>query len=66
MLASIVEKETGRPTSVRVAAVFINRLKHKMRLQSIRPSFTVCGGKGTVGRLILKQGRTDDALRTPI
>src|SRR3954453_10460305 len=53
-LASIVEKETGKPDErSRVAAVFINRLKQRIKLQS-DPTiiYGLVGGKGTLGRPI--------------
>ena len=56
VLASLVEKETGKPEErARVAAVFVNRLKQKMRLQS-DPTiiYGLVGGKGTLGRPIMK------------
>jgi UPF0755 protein len=55
-LASIVERETGRADErPRVAAVFVNRLKSNMPLQS-DPTiiYGLSGGKGTLGRGILK------------
>src|SRR5262249_32127311 len=56
VLASLVEKETGKPEErTRVAAVFVNRLKQKMRLQS-DPTiiYGLVGGKATLGRPIMK------------
>jgi UPF0755 protein len=55
-LASIVEKETGKTGErSRVAAVFVNRLRQHMKLQS-DPTiiYGIVGGKGSLGRPIMK------------
>jgi UPF0755 protein len=55
-LASIVEKETGKTEErTRVAAVFVNRLRQRMKLQS-DPTiiYGLVGGKGALGRPIMR------------
>jgi UPF0755 protein len=64
VVASIIEKETGKPEErTRIAAVFANRLKQRMKLQS-DPTVTygLVFGKGALGRPL---SRSDIAQPTP-
>ena len=64
VLASIVEKETGRADERdKVAGVFVNRLRSRMRLQS-DPTivYGIAAGQGTLGRGIT---RADIDTKTP-
>jgi UPF0755 protein len=67
ILASIVEKETGKPEErSRIAGVFVNRLRRGMKLET-DPTviYGITGGKGALGRrLLFKDLRTDHPYNT--
>lgn len=64
IMASIVEKETGRDNERRlIAGVFINRLRHGMKLQT-DPTVIYGMGKGFDGNLRLKDLRRDNSYNT--
>ena len=64
ILASIVEKETGRADERRlIAGVFINRLRHGMRLQT-DPTVIYGMGESFSGNLRLKDLRRDTPYNT--
>jgi UPF0755 protein len=52
ILASMIEKETALPAErQKIAAVFVNRLRIKMKLESDPTTiYGITGGKGTLGR----------------